>query len=81
MDAPLYDVLPAYVTTLHSVKNPDLPDQKIRFPSGEVMPVAAGATACKQHSGERRAYATDIFQSTLALARSSCSRRKRRHLR
>ncbi|KAI1339805.1 alpha-ketoglutarate dependent xanthine dioxygenase [Xylariaceae sp. FL0016] len=45
MDAPLYERLPGYVTTLHSLKIPELPDQKIRFPDGEIMPIAAGATA------------------------------------
>ncbi|KAK7934907.1 sulfonate dioxygenase [Apiospora marii] len=51
MDAPLYERLPGYVTSLHSLKNPVLPDQKLRFPSGEVMPIAAGATAF--YSGAR----------------------------
>lgn len=48
MDAPLYERLPGYVTSLISLKNPELPDQKIRFPSGEVLEIPAGATACKQ---------------------------------
>ncbi|KAK8066203.1 Clavaminate synthase-like protein [Apiospora hydei] len=51
MDAPLYERLPGYVTSLHSLKNPDLPDQKLRFPSGEILPIAAGATAF--YSGAR----------------------------
>ncbi|KAK7954122.1 sulfonate dioxygenase [Apiospora saccharicola] len=51
MDAPLYERLPGFVTSLHSIKNPVLPDQKLRFPSGEVMPISAGATAF--YSGAR----------------------------
>ncbi|KAK8034240.1 sulfonate dioxygenase [Apiospora rasikravindrae] len=51
MDAPLYERLPGYVTSLHSLKNPDLPDQKLWFPSGEVLSIAAGATAF--YSGAR----------------------------
>jgi hypothetical protein len=46
MDAPLYEKMPGKVTTLHCLSIPDLPDQKIQFPNGLVMPVAAGATAC-----------------------------------
>ncbi|KAF2084924.1 alpha-ketoglutarate dependent xanthine dioxygenase [Saccharata proteae CBS 121410] len=45
MDAPLYERLPGVVTTLHSILNPSLPDQKIRFPHGEIMNLPAGATA------------------------------------
>ncbi|KAK8038315.1 sulfonate dioxygenase [Apiospora phragmitis] len=51
MDAPLYERLPGYVTSLHSLKNPDLPDQKLRFTTGEVLPIPAGATAF--YSGAR----------------------------
>ncbi|KAK8136158.1 sulfonate dioxygenase [Apiospora sp. TS-2023a] len=51
MDAPLYERLPGFVTSLHSLKNPALPDQKLQFPSGEVMPISAGATAF--YSGAR----------------------------
>lgn len=50
MDAPLYERLPGFVTTLHSLKCPELPDQKLRFPSGEVLDIPAGATACKLNS-------------------------------
>ncbi|KAI9733894.1 MAG: hypothetical protein M1834_002549 [Cirrosporium novae-zelandiae] len=46
MDAPLYENLPGRVTTLHSIRNPDLlPDQKIRFPDERIMDIPAGATA------------------------------------
>ncbi|KAK8100124.1 sulfonate dioxygenase [Apiospora kogelbergensis] len=51
MDAPLYERLPGYVTSLHSIQNPDLPDQELQFPNGEVLTVAAGATAF--YSGAR----------------------------
>lgn len=47
MDAPFYDRLPGIATTLHAVKIPALPDQKLKFSNDEVMPIAAGATACK----------------------------------
>lgn len=80
MDAPLYDVLPGYVTTLHSLKNPDLPDQKLRFPSGEVLPVAAGATACRYHSGREMVNTANTSQSTPALVRSNYLLKRRRHL-
>jgi len=46
MDAPLYEKLPGQVTTLHCLKIPELPDQKLRFADQSTMPVAAGATAC-----------------------------------
>ena len=46
MDASLYERLPGFVTSLHSIKNPSLPDQKLRFPGGEVMDIPAGGTAC-----------------------------------
>ncbi|KXT02986.1 hypothetical protein AC579_4788 [Pseudocercospora musae] len=45
MDAPLYENLPGIATALHSVEVPELPDQKIMFPTGEEMEIAAGATA------------------------------------
>lgn len=45
MDAPLYERLPGFVTSLKSIINPQLPDQKIQFPNGKIMSIAAGATA------------------------------------
>lgn len=48
MDAPLYENLPGRVTTLHSVANPLLPDQKLDFGNESTMDIAAGATACGQ---------------------------------
>ncbi|KAH9906293.1 alpha-ketoglutarate dependent xanthine dioxygenase [Xylariomycetidae sp. FL2044] len=51
MDAPLYERLPGFVTSLHSLRIPALPDQKIVFPRGQAMPVAAGATVF--YSGAR----------------------------
>lgn len=47
MDAPLYDILPGRVTILHSLENPESPDQKIKFQDGSYMTIGAGATACK----------------------------------
>ena len=47
MDTPFYERLPGEVTILHSIKIPNLPDQKIKFPDGSEKPVGAGATACK----------------------------------
>ncbi|KAL3462636.1 alpha-ketoglutarate dependent xanthine dioxygenase [Aspergillus heterothallicus] len=45
MDAPLYEVLPGRVTTLHCIETPNMEDQKIRFADGEELAIAAGATA------------------------------------
>ncbi|KAI6797341.1 hypothetical protein KC363_g6663 [Hortaea werneckii] len=45
MDAPLYENLPGFATVLHALEVPDVPDQKLAFPDGRVMDVAAGATA------------------------------------
>lgn len=47
MDTPFYERLPGEVTILHSIKIPNLPDQKIKFPDGSGKSVGAGATACK----------------------------------
>ncbi|KAK7560575.1 alpha-ketoglutarate dependent xanthine dioxygenase [Phyllosticta citricarpa] len=44
MDMPLNGNLPGYVTTIHCVQAPDLPDQKIKFPDQD-MPIPAAATA------------------------------------
>ncbi|KAI7082555.1 hypothetical protein KC356_g8289 [Hortaea werneckii] len=45
MDAPLYENLPGFATVLHALEVPDIPDQKLAFPDGREMDVAAGATA------------------------------------
>ncbi|KAI6835153.1 hypothetical protein KC340_g5635 [Hortaea werneckii] len=45
MDAPLYENLPGFATVLHALEVPDVPDQKLAFPDGRQMDVAAGATA------------------------------------
>lgn len=48
MDAPVYENLPGFATVLHCIEAPDLPDQKLQFPNGIEMDIAAGATACKR---------------------------------
>ncbi|KAF2770532.1 alpha-ketoglutarate dependent xanthine dioxygenase [Teratosphaeria nubilosa] len=45
MDAPLYENLPGFVTSLLCHQIPDLPDQKLKFPDGSEMQIDAGATA------------------------------------
>ncbi|CEJ54243.1 Putative Alpha-ketoglutarate dependent xanthine dioxygenase [Penicillium brasilianum] len=45
MDTPFYERLPGEVTILHSIRIPNLPDQKIKFSDGEEKEIAAGATA------------------------------------
>ncbi|CAK4032189.1 alpha-ketoglutarate dependent xanthine dioxygenase [Lecanosticta acicola] len=45
MDAPVYENLPGFATVLHCVEAPELPDQKMSFPTGIGMDIAAGATA------------------------------------
>ncbi|KAJ5157222.1 uncharacterized protein N7482_008322 [Penicillium canariense] len=45
MDTPFYERLPGEVTILHSIRMPNMPDQKIKFPDGEEKQIAAGATA------------------------------------
>ncbi|PYH95625.1 alpha-ketoglutarate dependent xanthine dioxygenase [Aspergillus ellipticus CBS 707.79] len=45
MDTPFYERLPGQVTVLHSVRVPNLPDQKLHFPEGQHKGIAAGATA------------------------------------
>lgn len=47
MDASLYESLPGFVTSLHALEVPRIPDQQLQFPSGESLTVAAGATICK----------------------------------
>ncbi|KAJ5128495.1 Taurine catabolism dioxygenase TauD/TfdA [Penicillium atrosanguineum] len=47
MDTPFYERLPGEVTILHSIRIPNMPDQKIKFPGGKEKQIAAGATACK----------------------------------
>jgi hypothetical protein len=49
MDTPFYERLPGEVTILHSIRSPNLPDQKIKFPDGKEKVVGAGATACECH--------------------------------
>ncbi|KAF2635709.1 alpha-ketoglutarate dependent xanthine dioxygenase [Massarina eburnea CBS 473.64] len=51
MDAPLYERLPGFVTTLHAIQVPKQPDQKIKFSNGEIVDIPAGATAF--YSGAR----------------------------
>ncbi|KAK8163465.1 alpha-ketoglutarate dependent xanthine dioxygenase [Phyllosticta citribraziliensis] len=46
MDMPLNGNLPGFVTTIHCVQAPDLPDQKIKFPDQD-LPIPAASTACK----------------------------------
>lgn len=46
MDAPLYENLPGFATVLHALEVPEVPDQKLAFPDGREMNIAAGATAC-----------------------------------
>ncbi|TVY44184.1 putative dioxygenase [Lachnellula subtilissima] len=44
MDAPLYESLPGFATSIHAIEVPHVPDQQLQFPDGKSMPVAAGAT-------------------------------------
>ncbi|OAG06576.1 alpha-ketoglutarate dependent xanthine dioxygenase [Paraphaeosphaeria sporulosa] len=44
MDAALYENLPGIVTSLHAIEVPKVPKQRLQFPQGEIMDVAAGAT-------------------------------------
>ncbi|CAI7621547.1 hypothetical protein N7533_013140 [Penicillium manginii] len=45
MDTPFYERLPGEVTILHSIRIPNVPDQKIKFPDGKEKQIGAGATA------------------------------------
>ncbi|OQD85085.1 hypothetical protein PENANT_c011G06737 [Penicillium antarcticum] len=45
MDTPFYERLPGEVTILHSIRIPNVPDQKIKFPDGKEKNIGAGATA------------------------------------
>ncbi|CRL29300.1 Taurine catabolism dioxygenase TauD/TfdA [Penicillium camemberti] len=45
MDTPFYERLPGEVTILHSIRIPNVPDQKIKFPDGKEKSIGAGATA------------------------------------
>ncbi|KAJ5817874.1 hypothetical protein N7447_007882 [Penicillium robsamsonii] len=45
MDTPFYERLPGEVTILHSIRIPNVPDQKMKFPDGKEKTVGAGATA------------------------------------
>jgi hypothetical protein len=47
MDTPFYERLPGEVTILHSIRIPNGPDQKIKFPDGKEKQIGAGATACE----------------------------------
>lgn len=47
MDAPLYENLPGFVTSIRAVEVPKIPQQKLQFPDGANMTIAAGATLCK----------------------------------
>jgi hypothetical protein len=47
MDTPFYERLPGEVTILHSIRIPNVPDQKIKFPDGNEKTIGAGATACE----------------------------------
>ncbi|QDS68742.1 hypothetical protein FKW77_004626 [Venturia effusa] len=44
MDAPLYENLPGFVTSIRAVEVPKIPRQKLQFPDGASMDVAAGST-------------------------------------
>lgn len=44
MDAALYENYPGVVTSLHAINVPSVPPQKLQFPDGQTMNVAAGAT-------------------------------------
>ncbi|KAK4870436.1 hypothetical protein LT330_004784 [Penicillium expansum] len=45
MDTPFYERQPGEVTILHSIRSPNVPDQKIKFPDGKEKTIGAGATA------------------------------------
>ncbi|KAL1857643.1 hypothetical protein VTK73DRAFT_7993 [Phialemonium thermophilum] len=45
MDAPAYERLPGFVTSLLSLKTPRQPDQKLKFPDGRTVLIPTGATA------------------------------------
>jgi hypothetical protein len=49
MDASLYESRPGFVTSLHAIEVPQIPDQKLQFPGGQNMNIPAGATICKEH--------------------------------
>ncbi|KAJ4358785.1 uncharacterized protein N0V89_003369 [Didymosphaeria variabile] len=59
MDAALYENLPGIVTSLHAIEVPEVPAQKLQFPDGETMDVAAGATLCEHTSPSKLSYTTD----------------------
>lgn len=54
MDTPFYERLPGEVTILHSIRIPNVPDQKLKFANGEEKTIGAGATACKARSAVRK---------------------------
>ena len=47
MDAPLYDTLPGFVTSLLAIQVPGLLQQKLQFPGGKSSDIAAGSTICE----------------------------------
>ncbi|KAH9810916.1 alpha-ketoglutarate dependent xanthine dioxygenase [Teratosphaeria destructans] len=65
MDAPLYENLPGFVTSLLCHQIPDLPDQKLKFPDGSEIQIAAGATAF--FSGARSFELLSPAQKTFAM--------------
>lgn len=65
MDAPLYESLPGFVTSIRAVEVPKIPRQKLQFPDGSSMEIAAGSTLCKNQSTlwiSRCAYALSLFR-------------------
>ncbi|KAE9971116.1 hypothetical protein EG328_010693 [Venturia inaequalis] len=44
MDAPLYENLPGFVTSIRAVEVPNIPRQKLQFPNNTSMEISAGAT-------------------------------------
>lgn len=54
MDMPAYENLPGFVTSLHAIEVPKIPDQKLQFPDGQKMSIAAGATLCKRRKSKNK---------------------------
>ncbi len=63
MDTPFYARLPGEVTILHAVKVPNLADQKLKFPDGQEVEIAAGATACtdRHHQHQQAVLNVDLL--------------------
>ena len=72
MDTPFYERLPGEVTILHSIRIPNVPDQRIKFPDGKEKVVGAGATACEFIEQMQIGPHTHQIQSFPALAFSRC---------